>query len=53
MKFITEQYEAAGWVVTTKAEISSGNKRVFFMNFKNPMSFKDAPKELRDTGVKV
>ena len=52
MKFITEQYVNAGWLVTMKAEIFS-NKRIFYMNFKNPMSFKEAPKELRDTGVKA
>lgn len=51
MKFITAQYEKVGWIVTKRAEISSDSKKVFFMNFKNPSSFKECPAELRSTGV--
>ena len=51
MKFITEQYVQAGWIVTKRAEISSGSKKAFYLNFKNPQSFKDCPKEIRSTGV--
>ena len=51
MKFITEQYVNAGWIVTKRAEICSSSKKLFYLNFKNPQSFKDCPKELRSTGV--
>jgi hypothetical protein len=51
LKFITERYTSAGWVVKKTAEISSLGERHYFLNFKNPMSFKATPPEIRDTGV--
>ena len=53
LKFITERYENAGWVVKKRVEISTTKQKVFYLNFKNPLSFKDCPQELRDTGVDV
>ncbi len=51
MKFITERYVSAGWVVKKRAEISTTKEKVFFLNFMNPLSFKNCPQEIRDTGV--
>lgn len=51
LKFITERYADASWVVKKTAEISSSGERLFFLNFINPASFKDCPTEIRDTGV--
>lgn len=51
LKFITERYINAGWVVKKRVEISSTKERIFFLNFINPLSFKNCPTEIRDTGV--
>ena len=53
LKFISERYSLAGWVVKKRVEISSNGEKLFFLNFMNPMSFKDCPKEVRATGVTV
>jgi len=53
LKFITERYESAGWVVKKRAELSSSGVHEFYMNFTNPMSFEQSPPEIRDTGVRL
>ena len=51
LKFITERYVSAGWIVKKRVEISTTKERVFFLNFVHPKSFKECPPEIRDTGV--
>ncbi len=53
LKFITERYESAGWVVKKRAELSSSGSPKVYFNFTNPMSFKNCPEEIRSTGVEI
>jgi len=51
LKFIAERYSTAGWIVKKHVEISSTKEKIFFLNFKNPLSCNDRPTEISGTGV--
>ena len=52
LKFISERYEQAGWVVRREAAISTGKGNIdYYFIFTHPDSFEKCPPEMRRTGV--
>ena len=54
MNFVVSEYRKAGWTVKKEVMISASKpSRFVYLVFWNPLSFKNCPKELKDTGVRI